>query len=75
MVLPFAFWIAITSALGAIIGSRITVNLDDVILNRTLAVIMLLVMGGTIFKPKVAPSEEEIFNNFNPNDWHRDQSQ
>ena len=55
---PFAWYVAFPALLGAIIGSKIAVDIDETLFNRILAVIMLMVMGITIFKPKVSSIEE-----------------
>jgi len=52
-VFPFAIWMAIPAVLGAILGSKIAVDISDQLFNRILAVVMLLVMGITMLKPKV----------------------
>ncbi|GAB4249821.1 MAG: sulfite exporter TauE/SafE family protein [Ekhidna sp.] len=58
-VFPFAIWVAIPAVVGAIIGSNIAVDISDALFNRILAIVMLLVMGITIFKPKMIESEME----------------
>lgn len=58
-VFPFAIYVAIPATVGAIIGSKIAVEIEETTFNRILAVIMLLVMGITIFKPNIKKSVEE----------------
>ncbi len=58
-VFPFALWVAIPAVIGAIIGSKIAVDMDEAVFNKVLAVIMLMVMGLTIFKPRVKEQLEE----------------
>ncbi|MEM6830298.1 MAG: sulfite exporter TauE/SafE family protein [Bacteroidota bacterium] len=58
-VFPFALWVAMPAVVGAIIGSKIAVNINEEVFNKLLAVIMLMVMGITIFKPKVKEQLEE----------------
>ena len=58
-VFPFALWVAIPAVIGAIIGSKIAVDISDQLFNRILAIVMLLVMGITIFKPKVSENHLE----------------
>ena len=53
-VFPFALWVAIPAVIGAIIGSKIAVDINDQVFNRILAMVMLVVMGITIFKPKIS---------------------
>lgn len=59
-VFPFAIYVAIPAVIGAIIGSKIAVDINEAVFNRILAVIMLLVMGVTIFKPNVKEHVEEM---------------
>lgn len=56
---PFAIWVAIPAVVGAILGSRIAVDIGDQLFNRILAVVMLTVMAITIFKPKISQHAEE----------------
>jgi len=58
-VFPFAIYVAIPAVIGAIIGSMIAVDIDDQLFRRILAVVMLMVMGITIFKPKTKENLEE----------------
>ena len=57
-VFPFAIYVAIPAILGAIIGSRIAVDISDQLFNRILAVVMLTVMGITVFKPSLKEAAE-----------------
>ncbi|MCP4458493.1 MAG: sulfite exporter TauE/SafE family protein [Cytophagales bacterium] len=50
-VFPFAYWVALSACLGALLGSQIAVEIPDGLFNKILAIIMLLVMGVTVFKP------------------------
>lgn len=59
-VFPFAIYVAIPAVIGAIIGSKIAVDINETLFNRILAVIMLLVMGITVFKPRVKSHAEEL---------------
>lgn len=52
-VFPFALYVAIPAIFGAIIGSKIAVDISDQLFNRILAIVMLTVMGITIFKPSL----------------------
>lgn len=61
-VFPFAIWIAVAASLGALFGSSIAVNLEDAVFNRILAVIMLLVVGLTVFKPKTKDKAVELLS-------------
>lgn len=58
-VFPFAIYIAIPAILGAIIGSNIAVDIGDKVFNRILAIVMLLVMAISVFRPSINidPSE------------------
>ena len=57
-VFPFAFWVAIPAVLGAVIGSKIAVDVSDQLFNRILAIVMITVMAITILKPKMIDLEE-----------------
>lgn len=59
-VFPFAGYVAIPAVIGAIIGSNIAVDISDQLFNRILAIVMLTVMGITIFKPKLEESAKEL---------------
>lgn len=61
-VFPFALWVAIPAVLGAILGSKIAVDISDLVFNRILAVVMLAVMTITIFKPNLAESTKEALS-------------
>ena len=58
-VFPFAIWVAISASAGAYLGSRIAVDIEDVVFNRILAMVMLVVIGLIVFKPKVKQQIEE----------------
>ncbi len=60
-VFPFAIWVAIPAVIGAIIGSKIAVDISDQLFNRILAIVMLTVMGITIFKPRLKEASKAIF--------------
>lgn len=64
-VFPFAAWVAVSATLGAIIGSMIAVDIRDEIFNRILAIIMLVVIGFTVFNPKFTSSVGEKFTKGN----------
>lgn len=59
-VFPFAIYVAIPAVFGAIIGSKIAVDIDETLFNRILAIIMLMVMGITVFKPNVKTQTEAM---------------
>ncbi|MEM7296900.1 MAG: sulfite exporter TauE/SafE family protein [Bacteroidota bacterium] len=59
-VFPFAGYVAIPAVIGAIIGSNIAVDISDQLFNRILAIVMLTVMGITIFRPKIEESTKEL---------------
>ena len=60
-VFPFAIYMAVPAVVGAIIGSKIAVDISDQLFNRILAIVMITVMGITIFRPKL---KESIQSNF-----------
>lgn len=59
-IFPFGLWVAIPAIIGAIIGSKVAVEINEEIFNKILAVIMLMVMGITIFKPKTKSDVEKL---------------
>ncbi|MEM6738273.1 MAG: sulfite exporter TauE/SafE family protein [Bacteroidota bacterium] len=61
-VFPFAIWVAIPAVLGAIIGSKIAVDISDQYFNRILAVVMMTVMGITILKPNLEKATEAVLS-------------
>lgn len=48
---PFAIWLSISALLGAIIGAKIAVDISGELFNRILAIVMLMVIGITVFNP------------------------
>ncbi|MEP5614204.1 MAG: sulfite exporter TauE/SafE family protein [Cyclobacteriaceae bacterium] len=66
-VFPFAIWLAISASAGAFLGSRIAVDIQDQVFNRILAVVMLVVIGLMVFKPKAKQRVEEMISQ--PNTW------
>ncbi|MBV6646833.1 MAG: sulfite exporter TauE/SafE family protein [Cyclobacteriaceae bacterium] len=61
-VFPYALWLAISGSCGAVLGAYLAVDIDSVLFNRILAVVMLLVIGLTVFKPMLSAQKvEEIF--------------
>jgi len=59
---PFALWLAISASAGAFLGTRIAVDIEDLVFNRILAVVMLLVIGMIVFKPKVKQQMDEMMS-------------
>ncbi len=51
--------ISIAVLLGSILGAFIAIDIDEKIFNRILAVVMLIVILGIIFKPKIALEGKE----------------
>ncbi|MEM9858742.1 MAG: sulfite exporter TauE/SafE family protein [Bacteroidota bacterium] len=48
---PYSIYIGISALLGAIIGAKISVDLDDAVFNRIIAIVMIVVLVLTIFTP------------------------
>ena len=59
---PLAVWLAISASIGAFIGSKIAVEINDLVFNRILAVVMLMVIGLIVFKPGVKQQVEEMMS-------------
>lgn len=59
-VFPYSIWLGLSALLGAIIGAKISVDLDDATFNRIIAVVMIGVVLLTIFNPvKTADTSNE----------------
>ena len=50
---PFNVYLGLSALVGAIIGARIAVDVDGDAFNRILAIVMMVVVGIIIFKPKI----------------------
>ena len=62
-VFPYAYWVAISACVGAVLGSMIAADIEDALFNRILAIVMILVMLATVLKPLItAKGGQEIFN-------------
>jgi len=48
---PYAYWLAGTSLVGALIGAKLAIDIEGELLNRILAIIMVAVIAITIFNP------------------------
>lgn len=59
-VFPFAIYMAIPAILGAIVGSNIAVDISDQLFNRILAIVMLVVMAISVFRPPLKINPEEL---------------
>ena len=59
-VFPFAIYMAIPAILGAIVGSNIAVDVSDQFFNRILAMVMLVVMAVSVFRPPLKINPEEL---------------
>ncbi len=61
-VFPLAIWLAISASAGAYIGSNLAVDIEDVLFNRILAIVMLVVIGLIVVKPGVKKQAEEMMS-------------
>ena len=50
-VFPFAYWVGISSTIGALLGAYLAVEISSEFFNKLLAIIMLFVIGITVLKP------------------------
>ena len=48
---PYSIYLAVSAFVGAIIGALISVELDDNLFNRIIAIVMVMVIGITVFSP------------------------
>ncbi|MEQ8714140.1 MAG: sulfite exporter TauE/SafE family protein [Cyclobacteriaceae bacterium] len=56
---PYAFWLAGTAIVGSIIGAQFAMDIKGEVFNRILAIIMIVVLLLTIFKPGVKTGQSE----------------
>ncbi len=62
-VFPYSYWVGLSASAGAAIGSMIVPLVEDALFNRILAVVMILVILATVFKPLfVGKKALEVFN-------------
>lgn len=62
-VFPYAYWVATSACVGAVIGTFIATEIEDALFNRILAIVMILVMVATVLKPLItAKGGQEVFN-------------
>ncbi len=61
-VFPYGLWLGISAVLGAIIGAKISIDIDGETFKRILAIVMILVVLNIVFNPfkKLAPSQEKL---------------
>jgi len=58
-VFPYSYWVGLSACLGAVLGSLIAVDIKDELFNRILAVVMIMVMVASIFKPALTSKTEK----------------
>ena len=68
-VFPYSYWVGISASTGAAAGSMMAVDIEDELFNRILAVVMILVMLATVFKPLLSGSARVETFNRNKNTW------
>lgn len=51
---PFSIYLATSAFLGAILGAQIAIDISGEVFNRLLAIIMVLVVGSMVIKPKTS---------------------
>ncbi len=54
---PFNLYLGISAFFGSIIGAQIAVDVDGEAFNRILAIVMMIIVGVIIFKPKMSVLE------------------
>jgi hypothetical protein len=57
-VYPYSLWLGLSALVGAAIGAKIAVDIDDALFNRILAIIMILVVLTMIINPIKAGLQE-----------------
>lgn len=61
--IPYSYWVGLSAGAGAVLGSLIAVDIEDAFFNKILAIVMVLVVLFTVFKPMFTSKEGiEIFN-------------
>jgi len=50
---PYSLYLGLASLVGGFMGAKLAVDIDDVLFNRILAVIMILVVISIVFEPRV----------------------
>jgi len=48
---PYAYWLAGTSLIGALLGAKLAIDISGELFNRILAIVMMAVIAITIFNP------------------------
>ena len=61
-VFPYSIWVSISACFGAAIGAYFAVEIDNQVFNRVLAIMMVIVMILTVFKPFQQSSGLESFS-------------
>ncbi|XOV90867.1 MAG: sulfite exporter TauE/SafE family protein [Bacteroidota bacterium] len=61
-VFPYAWWVTISACIGAAIGAYFATDIRNDLFNKILAVVMVIVLGTIIFKPKTKVGSEETFS-------------
>jgi uncharacterized membrane protein YfcA len=62
-VYPYSIWLSISALIGALIGARIAIDISGDLFNKILAIVMLMVIGLTIFNPiKKNGNSEELLS-------------
>lgn len=54
---PFAIWVSLTALAGCLIGVQLAVEIRSDLFNRVLAVVMVVVMVLTVWKPKTSVTQ------------------
>ena len=61
-IFPFALLLTVPAVLGAILGAKIALNLNDQIFNRILALVMLVAMGSIMLRPQMIKEAKEVLS-------------
>jgi len=56
---PYSLWLGLSALVGAIIGAKLAVDINDDLFNKILAIIMVLVVLTMIFNPVKSGQQEE----------------
>lgn len=61
-IFPYGLWLGMSAVIGAIIGAKISIDIDGETFKRILAIVMILVVINIVFNPfkKMTPTSEKL---------------
>ncbi len=61
-VFPYAWWVTASACVGAAIGAYFATDIKNELFNKILAIVMVVVLGTIVFKPKTRSIGDELFS-------------